>query len=227
MDNQNQYYNNWAENPPLNQSKFLFDYYFNKILKKVEKHIKIKKVFEIGIGFGEFGLLCLKRGYEYKGMEMNERLTLMAREKGLNVELGKAPPIPKHNFDTVWLSHVLEHNSTSMEARNMIEDIYNSLNSGGHLVLISPDILSWKQEFWNVDWSHGYPTSIKNVSQMFKDAGFKIIYSGYINRNLLTWLIPHRLLDFLISPFTNRTLFYSFKSLFGWRQFMIIGEKRR
>jgi hypothetical protein len=136
------------------------------------------------------------------------------------------------------LSHVLEHSLTWLAAREMISTSKELLTENGFLVVVGPDALSWKKEFWNVDWSHGYPTTVRNVSQLFNDVGlFQISANHHRNGsfNLLVQVIfallskiPHRIVDRVLTPSRSKIgdgFLYSWKAIFGWRQILVIGRK--
>ncbi len=234
-----EYYNNWANNKPVEFSLPLFNFYHNRMLHKAKKEIgnlNSLKILEAGVGFGYFAKTARKSGYKYLGIEMNEKLANNLKKEGFDIVCKTVPPFPDNNeIGVIWLSHILEHCSTYLEARDFIEKAYSSLKPGGYIVIISPDILSWKEKFWD-DWSHGFPTTLKRCSQILNDTGFSVIFEGYHTAtifqpqlqfavNLITHLIPYRLLDIIIKPFTNHPLFFSFMTLLGWRQIYLIGKK--
>jgi SAM-dependent methyltransferase len=240
MARKKEYYNNWVDAKPISISLPLINLFHRRMLKKAEEiinNLRSMKILEIGVGFGYFARTVKKLGCKYFGIEMNERLALSLKNDGFNVTCGVVPPFPNDpEIGVIWLSHVIEHCSTYLEARDFIEKAYLALKPGGYIVIISPDILSWKTEFWNVDWSHSFPTSLRNCSQILNDAGFSIVFQSYHTAtifqpiiqfiiNLVFRLIPYRFLDFIISPFTKRPLFYAFMTLFGWRQIYLVGKK--
>lgn len=107
------------------------------------------------------------------------------------------------------------------------------------MVVVGPDALSWKKEFWNVDWSHGYPTTIRNVSQLFNDVGLSRITAQHHRNGSLNPIvrivfallskIPHRLVDRILTPARSKIgdgFMYSWKVIFGWRQILVKGHKR-
>jgi hypothetical protein len=138
----------------------------------------------------------------------------------------------------IWMSHVLEHSPTWLAAREMVSMCQELLSDEGFVVTVGPDALSWRREFWNVDWSHGYPTTIRNVSQMYNDVGLRDITSLH-HRNgsessLVKFLFaflslsPHRIIDTVLTPSRSKIgdgLMYSWKAIFGWRQILILGHK--
>jgi len=236
----NRHYNFWVEKKPISLSIPLFNFWHTRMLQKAAekiKNIRSLKILEVGIGFGYFAKAVKKLGCKYFAVEMNEKLANNLKKQGFDVTCGVAPPFPnKPDIGVIWLSHVLEHSVTYLGAREFIEKAYLALKPGGYIIIISPDILSWKMEFWYDDWSHGFPTSLVNCTKILNDVGFTVTYRGYHNAtvfqpilqyiiNLIMQLIPYSFLDFLTRPFTKRSLFYSFMSLFGWRQIYLIGKK--
>ena len=141
-------------------------------------------------------------------------------------------------FDMVWMSHVLEHSPSWLEARSMVDAARSLLKGGGVLVVVSPDLLSWRHQFWNVDATHGYPTTLRNVVQLLGDVGLVEVLARHhrsasfnpLIRALtrLVCLLPHRLID----PILDRDRYQrgegylsSWKALFGWRQIFVIGTE--
>lgn len=221
----------------------LMDWWNERMFRHLEKKIgslKGKRVLEIGVGFGNFAKVAAKAGLAYSAVEMNQKLADHLSKKGFAVTVGTVPPIPLEvRVELIWLSHVLEHSVNHHEARAMLVEIYKKLASGGHLVIICPDYLSWGKYFWNCDWSHSFPTTLRNCSQILRDVGFAEVSYGYHTGTvvsgpgglILTFLfslIPHRLLDFLFRRLVGgRTLFYSFMTMFGWRQLFLVAKKVR
>lgn len=136
------------------------------------------------------------------------------------------------------MSHVLEHSPSWLAAREMVSTCRDLLSDEGYVVVVGPDALSWRREFWNVDWSHGYPTTIRNVSQLFNDVGLTNIVAKHHrngSENMLMKatfavlsLAPHRIIDKVMTPKRHQVgdgLTYSWKAIFGWRQILIVGQK--
>ena len=144
MNRKKEYYNDWANNKPVNFSVRLFDFYHCRMLHKAKKEIgnlTSLHIMEIGVGFGYFARAVRDSGCEYSGIEMNERLATNLQNEGFEVTCGVVPPFPNDNkVDIIWLSHVLEHCATYLEARDLIGKAYSALKPGGHIVIISPDI---------------------------------------------------------------------------------------
>jgi SAM-dependent methyltransferase len=199
--------------------------------------LRQKKFFEVGVGWGHLAAVCRAEAVDYSGVELNQAQADHLKSLGYNVACAHVPPFPGGEaVDVIWLSHLLEHMDGFAAARELLLAAHKKLNKGGYLVIISPDINSWKEAFWEVDWSHGYPTSVQRISQLLQDTGFKIHFATTITTTLpasfVTLLLdlvyrclPINLLDALAVRLTGKKLFFSYMSLFGWRQAYVIGEK--
>jgi len=215
-------------------------FWHSRMLDRAEKVIPGMRgwpLLELGPGLGTFGEICKSRGYSYSGVEMNESQALKLQAQGLDVVSGSIPPIPDGKpVRIIWMSHFLEHAATFLEARQMIEEVHRRLDPGGYAVVVSPDMIFWKERFYDVDWSHGYPTTRKRMEQLFLETGFEICYSGHhtaaVFKPLAVFvlthffrLIPVGLLDLFAEKIAGRPLFRAFMILLGWRQIFVVGKK--
>jgi SAM-dependent methyltransferase len=194
-------------------------------------------VLEVGAGWGFFGNACRLRGVAYRGLEMNATQAERLRKDGLQVDAGAIPPFPAGvSADVIWLSHVLEHASGYPQAIEMMRACLQTLTPGGHVVVIGPDLLSWRESFWDVDWSHGFPTTAQRVEQLLRDVGFVEVvrrhHTATFTQPAVAWvlaalfsLVPYRLFDAVLERLTGRTFCQSFMAVFGWRQILVIGRK--
>lgn len=199
---------------------------------------KQKTILEIGAGHGYFAQVCHQQKQGYCGFEMNEEQAKKLNQSGFEVLPATIPPIPAGNpVQVIWMSHVLEHAATYREAKEMLSACHQRLDSEGYVVIIAPDVLHWKAEFWSVDWSHGFPTSRNRVEQLLHEAGFSVHKSFHhtftITNSFFSWFIsiffrflfPHNLIDAVLKRFTNRNFAHAFMSVFGWRQIYLIARK--
>ena len=199
-----------------------------------------KSVLEIGPGHGYFAEHCRDAGFEYDFCDTSPVVLSKMNNLGFQGHLGLVQDIAPNlkKYDMIWLSHVLEHSPTWLAAREMIASCRELLSEEGFIVVVGPDTLSWRREFWNVDWSHGYPTTIRNVSQMYNDVGFVNIIARHHRNGSSNFLVkcifaflslaPHRVLDGLLTPKRSKIgdgLVYSWKAISGWRQILVIGMK--
>ena len=200
-----------------------------------------KRVLEIGPGHGYFAEHCRLNGLEYEFCDNSQAVVSKMTQQGFKGHLGLIGDVGDllGEYDLIWMSHVLEHSPTWLDARSMIAEASRHLTADGALVVVSPDVMNWRREFWNVDWSHGYPTSIRNVSQLFSDVGLQNIVAKHhrngsfsiLQRALITTIcfVPHRLVDRIVTPARYRTgdgFAYSWKCVFGWRQIFVTATKQ-
>ena len=174
-------------------------------------------VLEIGPGRGIFADVCLERGIEYYAIAPNEQMAKTLEQKGVNVIREKVPPLPKMNrtFDTVVMTHVMEHMNSLQDALQTTQQIKEVLKPKGRLVICSPDYLSWRLNFFNCDFSHNYVTSRRRLIQLLVNAGFKDIKSCYMSGPLtgfvcffLTALVSRLPLRLLKGLFPDNKVFY-------------------
>ena len=140
------------------------------------------KILEIGPGKGYFADLCAgDKRVAYSAIEANKEQTDVLKKKNFDVTQSFVPPIEKaaESFDVVLLSHVLEHMNDCKTAISLIEDVYRVLKKSGIIVIVSPDFLSYKEDFFNVDYTHNYVTTVRRVRAMVEDGGFKTIHVNY------------------------------------------------
>jgi hypothetical protein len=196
------------------------------------------RVLEVGAGWGYFARACRQRGIAYAGIELNAEQAARLREEGFDVVATSIPPFPTGApVQLIYMSHVLEHATSYLHALEMLTAARERLDARGYVAVICPDLLSWKEEFWNGDWSHGFPTTLRRLEQIVAEAGFEIVDARHHTAGFtqpaaafvatqLTHLIPVRALDMIFKPLTKRTLAYSFMTVFGWRQLLVVGRKK-
>jgi hypothetical protein len=233
-------YSDYMQREPHPRNAVYIKRWHGRLLKlalKKHKHAP-KSVLEIGPGHGYFAEHCRDAGFTYEFCDTSPAVLSKMNELGFQGHLGLiqdvAPNLGK--YDMIWMSHVLEHSPTWLAAREMVSTCRDLLSEEGFVVIVGPDALNWRREFWNVDWSHGYPTTIRNVSQLLNDVDLKKIKAQHLRNgsdNLLVRfcfgalaLIPHQPIDRLLTPERYRMRdgqFYSWKAIFGWRQILVIG----
>ncbi len=238
---QEKYSEYFATRQPLAAGERLIRLYHRVLFRLAARRIpgfRSQRVLEAGPGFGYFAEICRAEGMVYSGVEQNRRQAASLSAAGFDVAVAALPPFPAGKpADLIWLSHVLEHADGFNQARELLLAAGDRLEPRGRVVIVSPDIKSYKEEFWNTDWSHGYPTGLKRVGQLLNETGFEVEYAtlltaGFTNPLLVAlcdfffrWL-PVGLLDAAAQRLTGRTLFFSFMTIFGWRQVFLIGRKK-
>lgn len=198
-----------------------------------------KTLLEVGVGFGYFANVCRDNDMDYIGVDMNQNLVNELSRQGLDVICSAIPPFPQtvDKVDVIWMSHILEHARDYLHAREMLQAAYDKLDTGGHIVVIVPDYISYGKYFYDIDWSHGFPVTRRRLNQIISDVGFEVILSkhhvsGVTNGavttllGLLFKLMPVRLCDWISFKLFKKTFCSSFMSVFGWRQIIVIAKKQ-
>ena len=199
-------------------------------------HLPVERkpdVLEIGPGHGEFAARLMAAGYaNYDVVEPNA--TLRAKLESLGVRRAKSYLIPEileadASYDAIIVCDVFEHLNDTRDAQRFISEAKRVLRKGGILLILSPDLMDWKEEFYNCDFSHSNPTTVRRTHEMFINEGlatvaFAYSYSGFrgpvgflMSRlvKILTFWTSGEDLDF--KPYKLRLTFL--------RRFVIIGRK--
>ncbi|OGG03872.1 hypothetical protein A2W14_05015 [Candidatus Gottesmanbacteria bacterium RBG_16_37_8] len=126
---------------------------------------------ELGPGKGYFYEACQKwdKKISYHAFDRNDLIL-----KSLNIKSvfkGKAPNLPlfKKKFDIIFSAYLIEHLKSGEEVFELIRKCKKNLSPGGLIVFLAPDALSLKMEFWNMDYTHSFPTTKRNVAMAFYD----------------------------------------------------------
>ena len=151
---------------------------FSIISKNYSGQLNNLSLLEIGSGRGIFAKECQKRKIEYFGIEPELNLSNQLKKEGVNIKQLFVPPIPfgKGFFDIVCHFHVLEHMENPQKAYQFISECQRVLKDQGILIFRCPNVLTWGLGFWDVDYTHRFPTTPTNVSQLLYDCDFKIIH---------------------------------------------------
>ena len=140
-------------------------------------------VLEIGPGRGELAALCLDQKLDYHAVEPNPGLADSLRARGVNIICSLVPPLPDlgRKFDLVLMVNVMEHMNGLEQALEVARQVRRVLNPGGKFLIHSPDYLSWRQQFFNCDFSHNYVTTRRRLDQLLVDAGYEDVRSCYVS----------------------------------------------
>ena len=202
------------------------------ILKKVDRRYGIYKkcrlllkerpapgkLLDIGCATGLFLASMKERGWDVRGVELNEKAAAYARDQfGLDVRTGtfENTSFDSHQFDVVTLWDVLEHLTDPVLT---LEKISKIIRPGGMLILHLPNPDSREAKtfgpYW-VGWDlprHLNLFSFNRLAGLLKLQGFRICRLGSATGNYfglkksLEWLLEdkstprsmgHRLLRFL------------------------------
>jgi SAM-dependent methyltransferase len=208
----------------------------NRVLFSLVHRYIIDNLLEIGCGRGYFAEVCKEEGTDYTGIEPNKMMYEKLVSAGYNVINQSVPPIPFNDssFGTLYCAHILEH----IPGHNIyffIKEIYTKIKKEGTLIIVAPNFNVWKNEFWNVDYTHTFITTPRRVKQLLEDNGFEIVnltrisgvFTG-VKRHIINFLVrlyPHRFLDSTIGRFFHEDFFYNGKILF-LENFITVAQKR-
>ena len=135
---------------------------------------KSADVLEVGPGKGYFFKALEQIGWQgsYTALDRN---SLILKNLGIKkVIISELPKIEtKEKFDLVHCAYVLEHLSSYQEVYKTLVNFKQVLTTDGYLLLSVPDFMGQKTEFWNIDYSHTYPTTKRNMVMALIDAGFQ------------------------------------------------------
>lgn len=239
MDNYSEYY---AYRKQSDFGKRLVEFWHKRMLTLAMKRIpqlRSKTILEIGAGHGHLAKICKEENICYYGHEMNDTQANCLRAEGYAVTAATIPPIPAGvPVQVIWLSHVLEHANSFQDAKAMLLACHDRLDKNGYLVVIAPDIHHWKTEFWSVDWSHGFPTSLNRVKQLLNETNFQVTsgfhHSCTLTNPFLAWILSvlfnltlpvSNCIDFILDKLIGKQFCHSFLGVFGFRQIYLVAKK--
>jgi SAM-dependent methyltransferase len=213
-----------------------------EIIDVADLEVAICDVLEIGCGTGTLARQIVERGFRsYSAFEPNSMLASITREsvnkaKVYEIALPNVPKGIKSSFDLIICVHVIEHAKNGYEAREWIASLKPLLKENGILVIISPEISEYKGYFWEIDWSHCFPTSKENLKQIALDLEYKVDFSRSFKlgstKHLATFvgsffsfLIPTKLLNLLGNYFIGRPLGTGLKAALLWGATFVVVRK--
>lgn len=136
------------------------------------------RMLEIGPGQGTLAALAVEAGWQYSAVEPSAILAEQLRARGLNVIEAFTPPIPAADasVDVIYADQVLEHMSGIDAARALTAEARRALAPGGVFFVVVPDYLKERGFFWDIDYTHNFPTTERRVRQLLYDGGFEMAH---------------------------------------------------
>lgn len=136
-------------------------------------------VLDLGCGTGWFLELMREKGWNVRGVEINEQAAAYARSKGLETSSGvlQEARFPAEYFDYVRSNHSLEHISCPNET---LSEIYRILKPTGKVFIGVPNIDSlnarvYKKYWWHLCVPvHPFSYSVKTLSRLLAKHNFKV-----------------------------------------------------
>ena len=205
---------------------------FDYIVKNLRFKHKDIDILEIGPGRGDLAVLFMDDGFiNYDIVEPNNTMRDALKKKG--IRSAKNYLIPQLNeadssYDLILAFHVFEHLHNTYEAQVFISEIRRVLKDKGYVIIACPDLTDCGFDFWNVDYTHSNPTSIRRTAQLLFDADIATIswkYSYSCFEGLLGFLISRivKMLTMFVHGESFNSKLYKLRVTF-LRQFMIIGQ---
>ena len=166
------------------------------VLSKRFRHQKALKTLEFGPGRGHFARAVLSSGWEYRAVDGSPSVVQSLRAEGIDVVQAFVPPMPEDvgsGYDLVLMEHFLEHMDSPASARELVEAVHQSLAKDGLILIVSPDYLAHRSNFWDCDYTHAFVTTNQRLRQLLVDCNYEVCYAGYetlgIQNPFVTWFI--------------------------------------
>lgn len=231
-----------------NLMQFLNRNLLNFLIQQHGTDVVRLNLLEIGPGKGYFYKACVD--YKRAGLELNyyafDRNKNILKNLGVEQEHcfeGECTDLhsiinENLKFDIVFAGFVIEHLNNGQELFTLFRGIKEILSENGIAVFLCPDSMKLGMEFWNIDYTHVFPTTKRNVAMALRDAGFGKIeiydinglcfYPGfhkrfvYLIHRLLVFFYNYRLINFFFEWTTRKE--HEIENLF-YRIFALIKEE--
>lgn len=142
------------------------------------------KVLDLGCGRGEFMELLEESGIESIGIDINQQMIDICREKGLNCHEGdilqKMAEFEDGALTGIFSSQVIEHLPPAYLMR-MVELAYFKLSPSGYIVLetINPTSVFSLVQIYFLDLSHQKPIHPQMIKFLLENTGFEDVEIQY------------------------------------------------
>lgn len=188
-------------------------------------------VIDVGCGRGEFLELMREAGIEAKGLDLDFDMTLICKEKGLDVThcdaLSYLADVPDGSIGGIFSAQVIEH-LTSAQLNTLIALASRKLRPGGSLVLetLNPESLFVHYKWFWMDPSHVRLTHPQTLKFLLESAGFSEVSYSLCSPPAGVLPIP-QLQSSTISPLDdfNRATDYLNKLIYGEQEYFVTGRK--
>jgi SAM-dependent methyltransferase len=238
-------YDEYLERTNWKYSAGLLTWVHQRILKVFIRVAQLNpsevKLLEIGSGRGTGGQIANQMGFaKYVGVEPTQALAAFSRESyGHEVVedfLPELVSIKTASMDAIFSIHVLEHASSHLDAWAWVKEMKRVVRPGGHILICTPDAQDYGTYFWDSDWSHGYPTTPRRLSQILQDHGLELVFVGKMHFGSLSplvaafshffaLLLPTRLGDRITQKLFGRPLVSGLKIAVLWGLTYVIAKK--
>lgn len=231
-------HSSWAQELMVRNNERLINWVLNKYFKSSGKI----SLLEIGPGKGYLHDAICKQGsktVEYYAFDRNEAILKNLNISSDHLILGSLPDINiDRKFDIIFAGYVIEHLKNGLELFETISKLKSCLSDNGILILEFPDCMKMGMEFYNIDYTHAFPTTKRNVNQaiidndMYVDADVDInglLFTrkvdsrvAYMMRRALLCLYNYNFMNGIFKPF-YRIPKWDLKNIF-WRFYALVKE---
>ncbi len=153
---------------------------FAQRLRFIRRYCPSGRLLDIGCATGTF--LKLAKGWDAHGIDVNAHSISVCKKAGLNVKLGflKKNTYPKHFFDVIHMSDVIEHMENPLETLKLCATF---LKPGGYIMITTPNFASsWARKFQIKPTDHLYYFTAATFRQTVREAGLVPLRCVPINR---------------------------------------------
>lgn len=234
--------------------KGIFDKFLDIVVEINRKsgsifELKGKQLLEIGCGSGRLLPIVIDKGLHYSAIEPTESMRKALRDTAtsrsisldsfevINESLPKISRMYLDKFDFGVALHVIEHAPNQYEAYKWIFSFSQCINVGGYFLIVTPYYPDYSWRFYDVDWSHGFPTTLNNLVEILEDLGLEVKYArtirGWTSSRIVGaayWMFlkisPTGFLDLLCEKLFRQKLLYSgLLTMFVRRNTFIVVQK--
>jgi SAM-dependent methyltransferase len=182
-------------------------------------------VVDIGCGRGEMIEILLDAGLEAVGVETDEGMAAVCREKGLKVDIANGltwlEQQPDDSLKGVFCAQVVEHLFTS-ELQALVRLAHQKLRTGGVLIMetINPRSLHALSNHFLADTSHIRPVHPETLRFICEHEGYRQIYLLELSRHAGADLPDD------IPPGSTRDVLSALvESVYGYQDYAIVANK--
>ena len=190
-------------------------------------------VLDVGCGRGEFLELLRDAGITAVGIDLDQRMLLHCRQKGLNVVEADAvdyiDALPDESVGGIFSAQLVEHLEPSRVIR-LVHCCHHKLRPGGVLLLETPNprcLLVFAESFY-MDFSHVRPIHPEAMRFVFETVDFQDVEVRYASPVDAAMRLPP-LADTGGSPVAtadmNRGIERLNSLLYGFQDYAVIGRK--
>ncbi len=203
------FYDHFAKSSSTRLGSFIELKTKEKEFNKISNHInKMSEILEIGPGEGVLAGIFIKNGYQNFDIVEPNNILRNRITSTVCIRNAKSYLIPNllerdNSYDLILLSHVFEHLNDCSEAKHFLDEVDRVLKPNGFIFIISPDYLDFGKDFFNVDFSHNYVTTVRRLMELLIGSNLKFIDYKY------TYGCFDGILGFLISRIIRLLTFWS------------------